>query len=143
MISNTDRPRHWRRHDLRGALFAARVAASLPSCAGPSASSRSPLRCCSRAAAAARSPSRSTSRRSRLADNAKIFVGLRAIGRGLEALKRAKGNQSAARAAALSISEAPEIREAQRAATDLKKKGYNIGVIGTQALPHRVPSSAP
>ncbi|MHB8470092.1 MAG: hypothetical protein ACYDCH_10105 [Gaiellaceae bacterium] len=66
------------------------------------------------------------------ADNVKIVAGLRAIGRGLEALKRAarKGNAAAAHAAAISVTRAPEIREAQRASTDLRKKGYSIGVIG-------------
>ena len=67
------------------------------------------------------------------ADNAKIVAGLRAIGKGLDALKRAakKGSASDVQAAALSLSDSPEIRAAQRAATDLKKKGYSIGVIGT------------
>ena len=67
------------------------------------------------------------------ADNKTIVAGLRAISKGLDALKKAakKGSMSDVQAAALSLSDAPEIRAAQRAATDLKKKGYSIGVIGT------------
>jgi predicted component of type VI protein secretion system len=67
------------------------------------------------------------------ADTTTIVKGLRAIGSGLEAMKRAaaKGDTNAARAAALAISDAPQVRAAQRAADDLKKKGYDVGVIGT------------
>ena len=67
------------------------------------------------------------------ADNTQIVAGLRAIGKGLDALKKAakKGSMTDVQAAALSLSDSPEIRAAQRAATDLKKKGYSIGVIGT------------
>lgn len=67
------------------------------------------------------------------ADNDTIVVALRAIATQLEKLKKAAatGDPSAAQQAAAAIQNAPEIKDAQKATADLKKKGYKIGVIGT------------
>jgi hypothetical protein len=66
------------------------------------------------------------------ADNHTIVVGLRTIQAELEKLRAAanKGDINALRSAASALQGAPEIRAAQQAANDLKKKGYKIGVIG-------------
>jgi uncharacterized lipoprotein len=66
------------------------------------------------------------------ADNHTIVVGLRTIQAELEKLRVAanKHDISALRSAAAALQGSPEIRAAQQAANDLKKKGYKIGVIG-------------
>lgn len=67
------------------------------------------------------------------ADNTKIVAALRAIDTQLLKLEQAAkdGDSAAAQAAASAIQNAPEIKAAQTAATDMRKKGYDIGVIGT------------
>lgn len=67
------------------------------------------------------------------ADNAKIVTALRYIATQLEKLKKAaaSGNPTAAQAAASAIRNAPEIKAAQAAIVDLKKKGYKVGAIGS------------
>jgi hypothetical protein len=66
-------------------------------------------------------------------DNTKIVAALRAIATQLEKLKKAAatGNPSAAQAAATAIRNSPEVKAAQAAIADLKKKGYKVGAIGT------------
>ncbi len=67
------------------------------------------------------------------ADNDAIVTGLRTIAGALDSLKKAakKGDAAGARAAAASVSNARAVTLAQKAANDLKKKGYSIGVIGS------------
>jgi hypothetical protein len=67
------------------------------------------------------------------ADNHTIVVGLRTLQTQLGKLQAAakKHDIAALQAAAAALQAAPEIKAAQRAATDLKKKGYKIGVIGS------------
>jgi hypothetical protein len=62
-----------------------------------------------------------------------IVHGLRAIGVQLKKLQVAakNGDPLAAQAAVAAIQGSPEVRAAQRAATSLKKKGYDIGIIGS------------
>jgi hypothetical protein len=66
------------------------------------------------------------------ADNQTIVVGLRTIQTELEKLRTAanKHDIAALQSAAAALQGSPEIRAAQQAANDLKKKGYKIGVIG-------------
>jgi hypothetical protein len=66
------------------------------------------------------------------ADNHTIVVGLRTIQTELEKLRAAanKHDVAALQSAASALQGSPEIRAAQQAANDLKKKGYKIGVIG-------------
>jgi hypothetical protein len=61
-----------------------------------------------------------------------IVRGLRTIDAQLMKLERAakNGDALAAQAAAKAIQGAPAVRAAQKAAADLKKKGYDIGAIG-------------
>jgi hypothetical protein len=68
-----------------------------------------------------------------VADNAAIVAALRTIQSGLERLKKAAatGDPAAAQKIAGQLSSAPQIKAAQKATTDLKKKGYKVGVIGT------------
>jgi len=67
------------------------------------------------------------------ADNAKIVAALRTIDAQLKKLEQAAkdGDTIAAQQAALAIRTSPEIKAAQVAAKDMKKKGYKIGIIGT------------
>lgn len=66
------------------------------------------------------------------ADNHTIVVALRTIDTQLVRLEAAakKGDAAGAQAAGAAIQSAPEIKAAQRAAKDLKQKGYKIGVLG-------------
>jgi hypothetical protein len=66
------------------------------------------------------------------ADNHTIVVALRTIDTQLVRLEAAakKGDIAGAQAAGAAIQKAPEIKAAQQAAADLKKKGYKIGVLG-------------
>jgi hypothetical protein len=67
------------------------------------------------------------------ADNTKIVAALRTIDAQLKKLEQAAkdGDTTAAQQAALAIQTSPEIKAAQAAAKDMKKKGYKIGIIGT------------
>jgi hypothetical protein len=62
-----------------------------------------------------------------------IVRGLRTIDVQLRKLEQAAkdGDPLAAQAAAQAIQNAPEIKAAQKAAADMKKKGYDIGAIGS------------
>jgi hypothetical protein len=66
------------------------------------------------------------------ADNAKIVAALRAIAVQLGKLEAAAkaGDTAAALAAGRAVQNAPEVKQAEAAAKDLKAKGYDIGVIG-------------
>ena len=66
------------------------------------------------------------------ADNDAIVTGLRTLEAELGKLQTAakKRDIPALQAAASALQNAPEIKAAQRAADDLKKKGYRVGVIG-------------
>jgi hypothetical protein len=66
------------------------------------------------------------------ADNKTIVLALRTIDTQLVRLQAAakKGDIAAAQAAGAAIQNAPEIKAAQRAAKDLKQKGYKIGALG-------------
>ena len=66
------------------------------------------------------------------ADNAAIVTGLHAIQSGLEKLKKvaASGNTAAVLAAAASLENSPELKDAGKAITDLKQKGYKVGFLG-------------
>jgi hypothetical protein len=66
------------------------------------------------------------------ADNTTIVAALRTIDAQLLKLEQAAkdGDGAAAQAAASAIQNAPEIKAAQTAAKDMRKKGYDIGVIG-------------
>jgi hypothetical protein len=65
-------------------------------------------------------------------DNAAIVTALRKIQSGLEALKKAAstGDPTAAQKAAAEIESSPQLKAAQKATADLKRKGYKVGVIG-------------
>jgi hypothetical protein len=67
-----------------------------------------------------------------VADNAAIVSALRAIQAGLERLKKAaaSGDPAAAQKIAGQLASSPQLKAAEKAATDLKKKGYKVGVIG-------------
>ncbi len=67
------------------------------------------------------------------ADNTAIVAGLRAIQTGLEHLKKvaASGHTAAVLLAAPSPEKSPQLKAAQTAITDLKKKGYQVGFLGT------------
>jgi hypothetical protein len=67
------------------------------------------------------------------ADNTKIVAALRTIDVQLQKLEQAAkdGDTTAAQQAAIAIQASPEIKAAQVAAKDMKKKGYKIGIIGT------------
>ncbi|HEX5246304.1 MAG TPA: hypothetical protein VFW41_04160 [Gaiellaceae bacterium] len=67
-----------------------------------------------------------------VADNAAIVNALRAIQSGLERLKKAAatGDPAAAQKIAGEIESSPQLKAAEKATTDLKKKGYKVGVIG-------------
>ena len=62
-----------------------------------------------------------------VADNAAIASGLRAIQAGLE---KVKANPTAASAIVAQIEGSPQLKAAAKATTDLKQKGYKVGVIG-------------
>jgi hypothetical protein len=66
------------------------------------------------------------------ADNKKIVAALRTIDVQLKKLEQAAkdGDTTAAQQAAIAIQASPEIKAAQVAAKDMKKKGYKIGIIG-------------
>jgi hypothetical protein len=66
------------------------------------------------------------------ADNAAIVTGLHAIQSGLEKLKKvaASGSAAAVLAAAASLESSPELKDAGKAITDLKQKGYKVGFLG-------------
>jgi hypothetical protein len=66
------------------------------------------------------------------ADNAAIVTGLRAIQSGLEKLKKvaASGSTAAVLAAAASLESSPQLKDAEKAITDLKQKGYKVGFLG-------------
>lgn len=67
-----------------------------------------------------------------VADNAAIVNALRAIQSGLERLKKAAatGDPAAAQKIAGQLSSSPQLKAAEKATSDLKKKGYKVGVIG-------------
>ena len=66
------------------------------------------------------------------ADNHTIVVGLRTLQTELGKLRAAakKHDIAALQAAAAALQASPEIKAAQRAAEDLKKKGYTVGALG-------------
>ena len=66
-------------------------------------------------------------------DNTKIVAALRTIDAQLTKLAQAAkaGDRSAVQQVGLALLHSPEIQAAQAAATDLKAKGYKIGVLGT------------
>jgi ABC-type transporter Mla subunit MlaD len=61
------------------------------------------------------------------ADNAAVVAALRRIQKGLE---QVKANPTGAQAIVKQIESSPELKAAERATADLKKKGYKVGVIG-------------
>jgi hypothetical protein len=67
------------------------------------------------------------------ADNDKIVAALRALDAPLGKLKEAaaKGSATLAAQAARAISNAPELKDATAAAQDLKRKGYDVGGLGS------------
>jgi len=67
-----------------------------------------------------------------VADNAAIVVELRTLQSGLERLKKAAstGDPVAAQKIAGELSSSPQLKAAEKATADLKKKGYKVGVIG-------------
>jgi cytochrome c556 len=67
-----------------------------------------------------------------VADNTAIVTALRTIQSGLERLKKAaaKGDAAAAQKVAAQLSSSPQLKAAEKATTDLKKKGYKVGPIG-------------
>ena len=65
------------------------------------------------------------------ADNADLVTGLRAIESGLAKLKKALAtNPIQAAAIGRELQQAPAVKAAEKAAQDLKKKGYKVGVLG-------------
>jgi hypothetical protein len=65
------------------------------------------------------------------ADNTALVTGLRAIESGLAKLKKALAtNPLQAAAIGRDLQQAPEVKAAEKAAADLKKKGYKVGVLG-------------
>lgn len=65
------------------------------------------------------------------ADNATLVTGLRAIESGLAKLKKALAtNPIQAAAIGRDLQQAPAVKAAEKAAQDLKKKGYKVGVLG-------------
>ncbi len=65
------------------------------------------------------------------ADNAALVTGLRAIQSGLAKLKKAlAANPLQAAAIGRDLQQAPAVKAAEKAAADLKKKGYKVGVLG-------------
>jgi hypothetical protein len=66
------------------------------------------------------------------ADNHTIVVALRTIDAQLVKLEAAakKGDIAGLQSAGAAIQSSPEVKAAQRAAKDLKRKGYEIGVLG-------------
>jgi hypothetical protein len=65
------------------------------------------------------------------ADNSAIVTGLRAIDSGLTKLKKALAtNPLQAAAIGRNLQQAPQVKAAEKAAADLKKKGYQVGVLG-------------
>jgi hypothetical protein len=68
-----------------------------------------------------------------VADNAAIVTAFRTIQSGLERLKKAaaSGDPAAAQKIAGQIESSPQLKAAEKATNDLKKKGYKVGVIGT------------
>ena len=61
------------------------------------------------------------------ADNTAIVAALRRIQTGLE---QVKANPSGAQGIVKQIESSPELKAAEKATADLKKKGYKVGVIG-------------
>jgi len=61
------------------------------------------------------------------ADNTAIVAALRRIQKGLE---QVKANPTAASSIVGQIESSPELKAAEKATADLKKKGYKVGVIG-------------
>jgi hypothetical protein len=65
------------------------------------------------------------------ADNADLVTGLRAIESGLAKLKKALAtNPIQAAAIGRDLQQAPAVKAAEKAAADLKKKGYKVGILG-------------
>jgi hypothetical protein len=65
------------------------------------------------------------------ADNTALVTGLRAIESGLAKLKKALStNPIQAAAIGRALQQAPEVKAAEKAAADLKEKGYKVGVLG-------------
>lgn len=60
-------------------------------------------------------------------DNEAIVAALRRIGKGLE---QVKSNPLGAKSVVAAIEASPELKAAEKATADLKKKGYKVGVIG-------------
>ncbi|HZQ89514.1 MAG TPA: hypothetical protein VFA42_05875 [Gaiellaceae bacterium] len=61
------------------------------------------------------------------ADNDAIVAALRRIQKGLE---QVKSNPTSAQTIVAAIERSPELKAAEKATADLKKKGYKVGVIG-------------
>lgn len=61
------------------------------------------------------------------ADNAAIVAALRRIQSGLE---QVKSNPTAASSIVAQIERSPQLKAAEKATADLKKKGYKVGIIG-------------
>jgi hypothetical protein len=61
------------------------------------------------------------------ADNTAIVAGLRRIQSGAE---QVKANPASATTIVAAIQSSPELKAADKATTDLKHKGYKVGVIG-------------
>lgn len=61
------------------------------------------------------------------ADNTAVVAALRRIQSGLE---QVKSNPTGAQAIVKQIESSPELKAAEKATADLKKKGYKVGVIG-------------
>jgi hypothetical protein len=62
-----------------------------------------------------------------VADNTAIVAGLRAI---QAALEKVKSNPTGAAAIVAKLESSPPLKAAEKATTDLKQKGYKVGVIG-------------
>lgn len=62
-----------------------------------------------------------------VADNAAVVAALRRIQKGLE---QVKSNPAGAQAIVGAIEQSPQLKAAEKATADLKKKGYKVGVIG-------------
>ena len=60
-------------------------------------------------------------------DNAALVAAFRAI---QSALEKVKANPAGAQAIVTKLEASPQLKAAERATTDLKKKGYKVGVIG-------------
>lgn len=65
-------------------------------------------------------------------DNTTLVAALRTIATRLEHVKRAAAtNPNVAQQAATALQRSPQIKAAERAIADLKRKGYRVGVLGT------------